>query len=159
MAVPVPVRVTLVSVVICAVGGPVVGTAIWGALIGQPLLVLSTDIIGIPVIAYATMTVGPVGVILGLLAGLVTSTLVGEGQKMRSVGEWTRLGFVAGTGVGCLAPLYLVVERPSGGLGPVAFAATAFITAGVCGGLIGMFIWHAERPRTLQGQPMKHGDA
>ena len=159
MTVPVPVRVTLASVIICAVVGPVIGTAVWGALIGQPLLVLSADIIGIPVVAYAAISVGPVGVVMGLLAGLMTSSLLSERQTPRAFLEWTGLGVVAGVGVGCLAPLYVLVERPSGELAPVAFAAAAFITAGVCGALIGMFAWYSERSRRRGAQQIKHGDA
>jgi len=126
-------KVRIFSVALCGIGGPIIGCAIAGIVNGQPLLVVSWDIAGVPVVLYALIPLAIPGTIIGIFAGYLTGVLMRRGYIDRLTNWQARsLGAALGGlgGIGLWGMLFMQVDAAWSVLGPAAGAGA------LCGLLI-----------------------
>ena len=141
-------RIVLVSVAMCVILGIPLGTFFFGVLGGVPSLVLRQDIAGVPFLAYAFITVGPLGTIAGLAGGLLVVALVRAKQWNSQWPGWALVGAGAGALLACAIPLLLSVAGWSSEEGSLVPMFGLFATTGaLCGALLGGYGWLERQAR------------
>jgi hypothetical protein len=140
-----PRRIFLASIGVCYFVGVPVGTVVFGLLTGSPLLVLETDIAGVPLFVYAFISGVPVAVVAGTLGGAVLLRLLRSKDWNPDWPGWilTCSAVAAFAAVGlsfAFAALGLVHERR---LFPMV--TVLGVTGGSCGALLGLYGWSVKR--------------
>ncbi len=134
------IRALFVSMSLCVVIAPFWGTFFVGLLSGSPFLVVSADIAGVPVLAYAYFAAAPIGFIAACLATLWAAVLFWKPGPVRSMWQWIRLGLAAGFVTSLVAAAGFMVARfgwPSTSM--VVFGGAAVLTGSLCGMLLGAY--------------------
>jgi hypothetical protein len=142
-------KVRTFSVALCGIGGPIIGCAIAGFVNSEPLLIMSSDIAGAPVVLYALIPLAIPGAIIGIFAGHLTVVLIRQGYidrwknwQLRSLGA--ALGGLGG--IGLWGMLFMQVDSAWSVLGPAAGAGA------LCGLLIANYALRtAKRERADVG--------
>lgn len=137
------IRLLVLGIGVCAIGGTIVGTAVWAA-VGAIVTGDFSRLLMLPVaLPYAFLMVAPFGVAAGIFAA-VTLSVLGRGRlRNRSQRAWTLTGTCLGAFGGALCPLTLVVA----GWGPIehdsAFllAASSVLAGGACGAFLARIGW------------------
>jgi len=139
-------RVVLVSIAVCVFVGIPLGTFLGGLFTSVPSLVLRRDIAGIPVLAYAFITAGPLGTIAGVAGGLVVLAFVRAKYWDPPWPSWALAGATAGALLAGVMPLLLSATGWNGQQGGVLAIFGLFATTGaLCGALLGVYGWLEKR--------------
>jgi hypothetical protein len=119
----------------------VLGPALSGALFyGYPLMVIYTDIAGMPVVIYALISTAIPVVIATVFGNLILERAIRR-PKRPSVWRWHILGTSLGALAGALAGLVFV--RATG------MVLTGMLTGAACGYLQAWRWWRAAPPDTI----------
>lgn len=142
-------RVRRFSVLLCGIGGPIIGCTILGMVNGRPLLVTGWDIAGVPIVIYALMSMALPGAGAGLLAGSLAIMLVDHGYA-------ARLNSVAAQGLGAAlggaaGALLAAIMFGTGAKSGQVWAVTV-VTAMLCGVCIATYtLWLAHQESATAG--------
>jgi peptidoglycan biosynthesis protein MviN/MurJ (putative lipid II flippase) len=144
-----PVRVTLVSIVVCVLLGVPLGTLFAGVIGGAPLLLFGVDIGGVPGLAYAFMIGGPIAAVDGAIVALLLLAVLRWERWHPPWYGWALTGSAVGVLVSAIAAGLVLVQMAaahgSGNVGLLEVLGLLTAPASLCGAVVGLYGWFERR--------------